>query len=65
MNSRNKALVVGGVLGALVGLLAAWILVRDLDAEEEAALPEIAAGDSLKIGLTVLGLLRQIADLAS
>jgi hypothetical protein len=57
----------GGLLGALVGVAAAWIFVRDLPESEgeEVELPAIEAGDSLKIGLTVLGLLRQIADLAS
>ena len=65
MNARNKALIVGGVIGALVGLLAAWIYVRDLPGEEgqESALPEIAPGDTLRLGLGVLGLLRQIAGL--
>jgi hypothetical protein len=65
MNARNKALIVGGVIGALVGLLAAWIYVRELPAEEgqELALPKIAPGDTIKLGLTTLGLLRQIAGL--
>ena len=65
MNARNKALIVGGAIGALVGLLAAWIYVRDLRAEEgqESALPGVAPGEALKIGLGVLGLLRQVAGL--
>jgi hypothetical protein len=65
MSARNKAFMVGGVIGALLGLLAAWIYVRDLpEAEEqEAQLPAITPGDALKLGLTMLGLLRQIAGL--
>jgi hypothetical protein len=65
MNTRNKALIVGGTIGALVGLLAVWIYIRDLPEEEgqEAALPGIAPGDTLKLGLGILGLLRQIAGL--
>ena len=65
MSARNKAFMVGGVIGALLGLLAAWIYLRDLPEEEEqeTQLPAIAPGDALKLGLTVLGLLRQIAGL--
>lgn len=65
MNARSKALVVGGVIGALMGLLAAWIYVRDLPEEEgrEITLPRLVPGDALKLGLGALGLLRQIAGL--
>jgi hypothetical protein len=65
MKVQNKALIVGGAIGALVGLLAAWIYVRDLTEEEsqESAAPEVTPGDALKVGLSVLGLLRLIAGL--
>jgi len=65
MNARNRAFIVGGTIGALLGVLAAWIYVRDLPLEEaqEAQLPAMAPSDALKLGLTVLGLLRQIAGL--
>lgn len=66
MKARNKALIVGGAIGALIGLLAAWIYIRDLSEEEEGPepeLPKLAPSDALKLGLTVLGLLRQIAGL--
>lgn len=65
MKAYNKALIVGGAIGALVGLLAAWIYVRDLTEEEgqESTVPEVAPGDALKVGLSVLGLLRLIAGL--
>jgi hypothetical protein len=65
MNARSKALIAGGAIGALVGLLAAWIYVRDLaeEGEQESQVPGIAPGEALKLGLTTLGLLRQIAGL--
>lgn len=64
MNARSKALIIGGAIGALVGLLAAWIYVRDVGEEEGASeSPGLAPGDALRLGLTTLGLLRQIAGL--
>lgn len=65
MNVQNKALITGGAIGALVGLLAAWIYVRDLidEGRESQQVPGVAPSDALKLGLTVLGLLRQIAGL--
>ncbi len=64
MNARNKALIIGGAIGALIGLLAAWIYVRDLGEKEGTPeSPGLAPGDALKLGLTTLGLLRQIAGL--
>lgn len=65
MNARNKALIVGGAIGALLGLLAAWIYVRDLSEGEgqEPALDGLTPGDALRLGFGVLSLLRQIAGL--
>ena len=65
MNARNKALIVGGAIGALLGLLAAWIYVRGLSEGEgqELALDGLTPGDALRVGFGVLGLLRQIAGL--
>ncbi len=64
MNARNKALVVGGIIGALFGLMAAWIYVRDLPGEEgQESMPALPPGDALKLGLGVLTLLRQVAGL--
>ncbi len=63
MNAQSKALIAGGAIGALLGLLAVWIYLRDLPEEGEQGLqaPGVAPGDALRLGLTILGLLRQIA----
>ncbi|OQY21873.1 MAG: hypothetical protein B6I34_06715 [Anaerolineaceae bacterium 4572_32.1] len=60
MNARNKALLAGGMLGALLGLLAAWIYVRDLEEGQES---QVEPADALKLGLSALGFLRQVAGL--
>ncbi|RLC91735.1 MAG: hypothetical protein DRI77_13565 [Chloroflexi bacterium] len=67
MNTRTKVFVIGGLAGALLGLLAAWLYVReaesagvDLDTETGA---EITPRTGLQVGLGVLGVLRQVANL--
>jgi len=60
-SSRSKILLVGGLLGLLSGLLAAYILIqKSQDNEEDLS---INAGDGVKVGLSVLGVLKLISDL--
>jgi hypothetical protein len=70
MNTRTKVFVVGGLAGALLGLLAAWLYVReaesagvDLDTEVGTETTPITPRTGLQVGLGVLGVLRQIANL--
>ena len=62
---KRNALVIGGVIGALVGVMAANVIVRA--AEDEAAETDsavaITPAKGLKLGMLVLGLLRQISDI--
>lgn len=52
--------IVGGVLiGALTGLGAAYLLVRG--SEDSGVEVEITPADGIRIGLTLLGLLRQVS----
>ena len=59
MDWRGKAFVVGGVLGALLGLGAAYIYVNAAEKSGEA--PEVSPGTAVTIGLSLLALLRQVA----
>lgn len=59
-NWRSRALIIGGVLGALVGVAAAYLYIQRAQEEEKL---EISAGEGVKIGVLVLGLLRSIATL--
>jgi hypothetical protein len=62
-NNRNwvvRTLVIGGVVGALVGLGAAYILVKR--AEDSGENPQLTTGEGVQLGLGVLGLLRLIAS---
>ena len=58
---KPKVLVIGGVIGLLTGLLAAYLLVQR--AEKEAIKPQLSAGEGVKLGVLVFGLLRQVAML--
>ncbi len=60
-NWKTTTLVIGGVVGALVGLSAAYLLIQR--AEKEQGRLQMNAGEGIKLGLLVLGLLRQVAQL--
>jgi hypothetical protein len=58
-----KTLILGGVLGAFTGLSAAYLLVQRAD--REGSEPKVGTGEGIKLGLLVLGLLRQVGELTS
>jgi len=58
-NWKARALVIGGVVGALAGLGAAYVIIRR--AEDEEGPPKIGVGEGLKLGLVLLGVLRQVS----
>ncbi len=60
-NWKTKALLIGAGVGLLAGLGAAYMLVQR--AEKEGGRPELSAGEGVKLGLLVLGLLRQVTQL--
>lgn len=60
-NWKPKILLTGLVLGAAVGLGAAYLLVQR--AEREGETVEIGAGEAVKLGLLVFGLLRSVSQL--
>jgi hypothetical protein len=60
---KSKTLIVGAVLGALSGLGAAYLLVQRAERRGEA--PQLGAREGIKIGLWVLGLLRQVGELGA
>ena len=58
---RTRAYVVGGVVGTLVGVGAAYLYVNAQEEGEEA--PKMKPAEAMAIGLAVLALLRQIGGL--
>ena len=56
---KTRTLILGGLIGALTGLGMAILLVRR--AEQQGERPKLGTGEGMKIGMTLLGLLRQIS----
>ncbi len=74
MGSRMRALIFGGVAGAALGVAAAWLFVRSIEEEQEVLALEgagegavapraIGVGPVVRLGISILGVLRQIVDL--
>ncbi len=61
MQNRSRTLIVGVLIGAITGMIAAVLLNRRASKNEKST--AITAGDGLKIGVLVFGLLRAIASL--
>lgn len=58
---KTKALVIGGLLGALTGLGAAFLLVRR--AERTGKPLSLSTGKGVQLGMLIAGLLRSILNL--
>jgi len=59
--NKNRTLLLGALAGAMTGLIAAMLLTRR--AEEEGTQLSLTAGEGMKLGVMVVGLLRAIASL--
>jgi hypothetical protein len=58
---KARLLVIGAAAGALLGAGTAYLLIRR--SEQEARPLELGAGESLRLGLLMLGLLKQVSEL--
>ena len=60
-SGKPKILMMGAVIGALTGVGTAYLLTKN--AEKEGEDLAISTGQGLKLGLLILGMLRQILQL--
>lgn len=58
---RKKALIIGPVVGAAVGLVSAYMLIQGMQRRDTEL--NISAGEGVSMALIVMALIRQIADL--
>ena len=61
MENKGRTLLIGALIGAFTGLIAATLMNRRAERAEKST--AITAGDGIKIGALVFGLLRAIASL--
>jgi gas vesicle protein len=61
MNSRARTIIFGVIIGGATGLVAAMLLNRRVAKDERTT--AITAGEGIKLGVMVFGLLRAIASL--
>lgn len=61
MENKSKTLLMGALIGAFTGLLAARLLQRRVEKDESET--ALTTGEGLKLGVLVFGLLRAIASL--
>ncbi|MDX9864076.1 MAG: hypothetical protein RBT34_04650 [Anaerolineaceae bacterium] len=59
---KTKTLLISAGLGLAVGLTAALIIIQSADDKDDV---QLKAGDGVKVGLGVLGVLRLISDIGS
>jgi gas vesicle protein len=61
MENKSKTLIVGTLIGAVTGLMAAMLLHRRAEKDERET--ALTTGEGLKLGVLVFGLLRAISSL--
>jgi len=61
MNNQGRTILIGVLIGAATGLVAAMMINRR--AENTGESTSITAGEGLKLGVMIVGLLRAIASM--
>ena len=70
MKFQHKLLIAGGILGALIGLAAAFLYLKNnqeriasVEAGEVASVGKLSPAEGISVGMSVINLLRQIVSL--
>ena len=57
---KRKTLLLGAAIGSIAGIIAALMIIQR--AEQQKTTPRLTAGDGIKLGLGILGLLRSLGE---
>lgn len=57
---KRKTLLLGATVGSIAGLIAAMMIIQR--AEQQKTPPRLTAGDGIKLGLGILGVLRSLYE---
>ena len=60
---KTKILVIGALVGAVAGLVGGLLFIQRAQENQEA--PRLSAGDGVRVGVGVVGLLKMISDMGS
>lgn len=69
MNPKQKSMIIGAVLGAVLGGLGGYLFTRGLDLprieeeEQGLSLRSVPPGEMVKLFISVMGVLRGVAEL--
>lgn len=58
---KTRVILLGGLLGAVTGVAVGYMIVKQ--AEEQGEIPQLGAGEGVRIGMAVMGLIRRIGTL--
>jgi hypothetical protein len=64
MTWKNKALLMGAVLGALAGLGSALLYIRAVEDTGSEEPKRIGTGEALRLGISAFSLIKQVSSLA-
>jgi len=59
-NWKSNTLLLGTLIGAVSGLLASLLIIQR--SEKTETLPKLSAGEGVKLGLGLLGVLKSLSD---
>ncbi|HRE47171.1 MAG TPA: hypothetical protein PLD47_05550 [Aggregatilineales bacterium] len=63
---KTNMYLVGGAIGLLIGVFTAYLYTRAADEATPGGTPKrVSTGDAFRVGMTALGLVRQVTELAS
>jgi hypothetical protein len=62
-NWRSRTILLGGLIGSLLGAIAAYLFVRAAEETYGDTPPELKTGDAVRVGTALLRILRQVAEL--